>query len=229
MAIRVVAFDLDDTLWPVKPVLLRSESILGEHLWQMHGLDYSRERIGPLRDQLLAQKPQLAGMVTQFRLELLRRLFLDAGQNAETAAQNAERAFQVFLRARNQVTFFAGALDALAELKADYQLGSLSNGNADIRMTALAGIFSFSFSAEEVGAAKPDPALFQAALRATGVQAHEMVYVGDDPELDVQAAAAAGLRTVWANHQSRRFSGSTPADGSIESMRELPALIRSLI
>lgn len=48
----------------------------------------------------------------------------------------------------------------------------------------------------EVGAAKPDRRLFEAAVSALGVSAHETVYVGDDPERDVAGARAAGLRAV---------------------------------
>ena len=227
MTIRVVAFDLDDTLWPLRPVLLRSESILTDYLKRQHNITYSREKLAPLRDQVLQREPRLAGMVGQFRLELLRLLMMESGQDAEVAGRNSRRAFEVFLEARNQVTFYDGALDTLAELKPLYRLGSLSNGNADIRATGLSSFFSFGFSAEDVGAPKPDPALFHAAIEATGAEPHEMVYVGDDPDKDIKAAADAGLCTVWANHGQVSFSGSQPADGTIENLRELPRLLRS--
>jgi len=45
------------------------------------------------------------------------------------------------------------------------------------------------------GAAKPDPAIFDAALSALGVTAAEALYVGHDPQNDLEAAAAAGLAT----------------------------------
>lgn len=228
MTIKVVAFDLDDTLWPLKPVMLRAEAALTNHLRRRHGITWSREGLAPLRERVLRREPGLAGMVGRFRLQVLRELLLEAGRDAATAELHAREAFAVFLEERNQVSFYEGALEALAELKRHYRLGSLSNGNADITLIGLSDFFSFSFSAEDVGAPKPEPALFHAALKATGAQASEMVYVGDDPERDVRAAAAAGLRTVWVNHNRVGFGGSRPADGSVEELRELPEVVRSL-
>ena len=48
----------------------------------------------------------------------------------------------------------------------------------------------------DVGAAKPDRRIFDAALAALGVSAAEAVYVGDEPENDHAGAAQAGLRAV---------------------------------
>lgn len=50
----------------------------------------------------------------------------------------------------------------------------------------------------EVGAEKPDPALFLAACSQLGVPPHHAVHVGDDPDRDVAGARAAGCRAwLW--------------------------------
>jgi putative hydrolase of the HAD superfamily len=56
-------------------------------------------------------------------------------------------------------------------------------------------------SAREVGASKPQPAIFRAAVEKLGVAPHEVLHVGDDPVLDVGGARAAGLRTAWINRR----------------------------
>lgn len=48
----------------------------------------------------------------------------------------------------------------------------------------------------EVGARKPDPAIFGPALRLADCSADESVYVGDTPEEDVEGGRAAGIRTL---------------------------------
>lgn len=48
----------------------------------------------------------------------------------------------------------------------------------------------------DVGAAKPDQRIFQAALSRVGVPAERALYVGDQPEQDLAGARAAGLRAV---------------------------------
>jgi len=48
----------------------------------------------------------------------------------------------------------------------------------------------------DVGAAKPDPRIFAAAVERLGVEASEAVYVGDDADDDIAGARAAGLRGI---------------------------------
>lgn len=68
----------------------------------------------------------------------------------------------------------------------------------------------------EVGAAKPDPAIFEAALAAVGCAAADAVHVGDSAEHDVQGARAAGLQALLL----ARGGG-----GDLASLAELPALL----
>jgi len=48
----------------------------------------------------------------------------------------------------------------------------------------------------EAGAPKPDPRIFALALERLGVAAAQALYVGDDRELDLEAARRAGLRAI---------------------------------
>jgi FMN hydrolase / 5-amino-6-(5-phospho-D-ribitylamino)uracil phosphatase len=54
-----------------------------------------------------------------------------------------------------------------------------------------------SLNARGIGAAKPDRRCFEALAVALQTSADAILYVGDDPLLDVEAARAAGLRTAW--------------------------------
>ncbi len=47
--------------------------------------------------------------------------------------------------------------------------------------------------------AKPAPQIFHAACARLGLPPDAVLHVGDDPELDVAGARAAGLRTAWIN------------------------------
>lgn len=48
----------------------------------------------------------------------------------------------------------------------------------------------------DAGAAKPDPRIFQLALRRVGVSSGEALFVGDDPDEDLAGARAVGLTAV---------------------------------
>jgi putative hydrolase of the HAD superfamily len=61
---------------------------------------------------------------------------------------------------------------------------------------ALADLFDVVVVPADVGAAKPDPRIFHAALARLGVEPAAALYVGDDADDDIAGATAAGLRAV---------------------------------
>ena len=115
---------------------------------------------------------------------------------------------------------------ALQRLAARYPLLSLSNGNADLQRVGLADLFSGSISAREVGCAKPDPRIFEAACRLLNLEPAQVLHVGDDFELDVRGARAAGMATAWV----RRAGASVVVDAADEGpvVVDLDELVRQL-
>ncbi len=83
-------------------------------------------------------------------------------------------------------------------------------------------------NAEDIGASKPHPDMFHAALRQTGVSATAIIHVGDDPEHDIQGARAVGMHTVWVNTQRKAWSGDQRADREVVCLSELPGAIDSI-
>ncbi|MDG1231754.1 MAG: HAD family hydrolase [Pseudomonadales bacterium] len=227
--IRVIAFDLDDTLWNVAPVIKRAESILADWLEkEVTGYSYEPSKLMPIRERLLSDDPSLGHRLTAFRQQLI-KASLVTHIDEQSAASHAERAMEIFLAARNEVEFFEGALDTLRDIARSFQLGAITNGNADIHRLGLTDCFSFAFSAEQVGAPKPAPDLFHAALAHTGCEPAEMVYVGDDPIKDVDAANKVGLHTIWMRSKGRLIESETHPNETIEDIRALPDAIRKLV
>jgi putative hydrolase of the HAD superfamily len=66
-----------------------------------------------------------------------------------------------------------------------------------LERTRLRGLVDAVVISAELGAAKPDPAIFRAALERLGATAAEAVHVGDSVETDVAGARAAGLQAVF--------------------------------
>ncbi|CUI05788.1 HAD family hydrolase [Massilia sp. P8910] len=195
---KAILFDLDDTLWPIAPVILQAEQAL--HLWLHSNAPRVAERftIDALRQArlaLLAQQPD-------FHLDLgaLRRAgLLSAFEAAGEDAAKVEQAMVHFYAARNAVIPYDDVVPGLLRLKARSVLGSVTNGNADLQAIGLSHHFKVSVAASQFGRAKPDPAIFLAACEELGVDPADAVYVGDDVLLDVQGAQRAGLRAVWLN------------------------------
>ena len=144
------------------------------------------------------------------------------------ARSGAEQAFSEFLQERHKVVLYEEALGVLEELAASYKLGALTNGNADIYKTDAGEYFDFAFLAEDVGASKPHPDMFHAALQHAGVGPDAIVHVGDNPEHDIRGAREVGMHTVWMNSQDEPWPGGERADREITSLTQLPAAIASL-
>ena len=73
----------------------------------------------------------------------------------------------------------------------------------------------------EVGAAKPNPRIFERALAVAGVEAGEALHAGDKVDNDVEGAAAAGVRGVLV----QRDGAPPPGVEAISSLSELVALL----
>jgi putative hydrolase of the HAD superfamily len=94
-----------------------------------------------------------------------------------------------------------GAREGLGALAArGLRLGVLSNFDQRLpgllHELGLDAYFERVMLPAEAGAAKPEPAIFAAALAALGVPAERALYVGDHVEQDVAGAVAAGLRAL---------------------------------
>lgn len=227
MPVRLITFDLDDTLWDVAPVLYAAEAELldwlARHAPRLGAA--AAERLQHNRQWLLEREPILQGRISELRRRALRHSLEQAGYPAAEAARLAAAAFEHFLAARQRVTLFPEARPTLAQLSRQFRLGVLTNGNADVARIGIADYFQFAFNAEALGISKPDPRIFHAALAAAGVPATAAVHIGDHPRDDIAGAQAAGLRAVWLNPQGAPWPGAGAPQAQIASLAELPALL----
>lgn len=229
MTLALICFDLDNTLWPVDPVIARAESETWRWLAQRAPEVVARTDVDALRRRrlaVLAAHPEYIHNLTALRRDVMRMTLEEGGFSSPEAHALAQQAMDVFLEHRNVVALFPGALALLEQLAGRYRLAALSNGNADLRRIGLAHFFDSVHSAETVGRAKPDPAMFMRALDDTGVRAEHALHVGDHPEQDVLAAHAHGMEAVWANPLRLPRPLQLPAQvPSFETFDELAALI----
>jgi putative hydrolase of the HAD superfamily len=153
------------------------------------------------RMQLAAREPHNAHDFTYLRIASLAQHAREYGYDESIA----EAAFEIFITARNQVDLYADVRPGLERLRARYALATLSNGNADLGRIGVAELFSVSLNARSVGAAKPDRRCFERLVEDLRLEPREVIYVGDDPLLDVEAARTAGLATAWMNRTAQTW------------------------
>jgi len=229
--IAVVTFDLDNTLWDIDGVIRNAERVTRE--WFDRHVPTLNARLGPedyqrLRAQIAAEDARIAHDVSRMRREVFRRAIESIGYESGEAERLATEAFEVFLSERHRITLFDGALDLLETLHVRYRLGALTNGNADIARLGLSRYFSFAFSAGSVGASKPHPAMFRAALEHAAVAPWQMAHVGDHPVDDIQGAASLGIHTIWVNPKGVAYPVAAPRTRSAERLADIPAILEDI-
>jgi putative hydrolase of the HAD superfamily len=114
------------------------------------------------------------------------------------------------------------ALAALAEngLKtAILSNGTVEQQNAKIAAVGLSGRVGPVFTAEGLGAAKPDPSSYLMVCTHLGIEPDRVLHVGDLYDLDVVAARAARLQAL---HLDRADRGPHEESQRITSLSELP-------
>ncbi len=115
---------------------------------------------------------------------------------------------------------------ALEALAAEYRLGVLANQEPWIRRTmvrdGIDGFFEVWAVSGEIGAEKPDPAIFEHALAEADAPAARCAMVGDRLDNDVLAAMRHGMRGVWL------LRGEAPPEPTDDQLARVDAAVRTL-
>jgi HAD superfamily hydrolase (TIGR01509 family) len=217
----VLSFDLDDTLWPVGPVIAAAESTLLSWLRTRYPQTlrgHSVESLRAQRAQVAERFPEHGHDLTFLRHRALKDLFGAAGHSESLA----DEALEVFFAARNRVEFYDDVRPALRRLRARYRLFAISNGNADLERCGIADLFAGHITARAAGAAKPDARIYAALLKLTGVEASQVLHIGDDPLADVVGATQAGMQAVWLNRDARQWPADfAPPPRTVSTLAEI--------
>lgn len=223
--IKAITLDLDDTLWPVEPTIVRAEQVLADWLAQhapaTSSLLSSSATRSQLRKAVNLAHPEVAHDFSALRRMYLHRALAQAGDDTALA----QPAFDVFLAERQRVTLYPDALAALAALAARFPLLAVSNGNADVHRVGLGAYFVGSVSAQSCGVAKPHIDIFHAAARSLQCTPGEVLHVGDDAHLDVVGALDAGMQAAWVNRDAKVWSHAQTPHLTTTDMAQLCAAL----
>lgn len=226
--IRAVTIDLDDTLWPIWPTIERAEAALQAwllaHAPATGALCAERDALRELRGRMHQLRPDLAHDMSAMRLEAIRLVLVQAGDDPALA----QPAFEVFFAERQRVDFFEDALPALEFLSRRYPVVALSNGNADVHRVGIGRHFHAAISARAFGVGKPDPRIFEAAAQAAGVAPREVLHIGDDAHLDGVGALDAGMQVAWVNRAGQPWAHAPRAPhATVDDLQALCRLLQS--
>jgi len=130
----------------------------------------------------------------------------------------------------------AGVAEALQNLHGKYRMGVISDaifspGRALRQLLAHYDILkffdAFVFS-DEIGCAKPDASVFEAAARDLAVKSCEIVHIGDREPKDIEGPHAVGARAILCTVVKDRSSKNPKADAICSAFSDLPAIMKKL-
>jgi putative hydrolase of the HAD superfamily len=219
MDIRAITLDLDDTLWPFAPVGKQIEAALRAFLEEhapRTAARYDHTAAMEAMAAVKAERDDLAQDLGALRRLVMRKMLSDVDEDPDLA----DPAFDVVFAARQEVTLYPEAAEALDRMAARVPLLALTNGNADLQLTGVARWFSAGcVSAEDIGVGKPHPRVFEIACERLAQAPADVLHAGDHPEHDVAGALDFGMQAVWVH---RDFDGDVPAGA--ERAADLTAL-----
>lgn len=213
-----IFFDADDTLF-------HFDAFAGlQHLFQPYGVAFSP---ADYDDYQAINKPLWVdyqnGAIGALQLQHQRFEGWAARLNVTAAELNHN-----FLTAMATIcTPLPGAAELLAALHGRVKMGIITNGftvmqQARLEQTGFSGYFDLLVVSEEVGVAKPSPAIFEAALQQAGTPPKDRVMmVGDNPDSDILGGINAGIATCWLNVEGKPARENITPTWQVSSLSEL--------
>ena len=223
-----VLFDLDDTLIDlqysrrhglraVQDILPKLKRVPLEELELVHDeqlkANYLRTLDGSLSDEDAC-------------LEHMRGICIHYGLEVNGIA----KAVDAYVREQQSNPRLVPGVEELFEaLRGQVKIGVVTNGCSQyqrdkLEIFDLLPLDTLAIS-EEVGAAKPDPVIFQYALAELGVE--KVTMIGDSWEHDILGATGSGIDAIWLNRYQRtcpdpslaiEISGFVPTENILQTL-----------
>lgn len=203
--IKHVFFDLDHTLWDFD----RNSALTFCKIFEIHKVDVSIEQFLEVYEPINLRywqryrNDQIDQM--QLRYGRLQEAFSEIGyQTDEQLIHHLSEDYITYLSTFTHL--FEGTIDILQYLHAKYQLHIITNGFEEAQMrkmngSALTSYFKTITNADNAGVKKPNPLIFDFALRLAKAQPHESIMIGDNYEADIAGALQVGYDAIFFNYR----------------------------
>ena len=198
--IKVITFDLDDTLYDNYFVIRAAEQAFLDCLQQLAAIDITEWQ--HYKQQLLQQDPIRYEDVIVWRQTAAEQLLKAQGLKDADIQNIIQQSMQLFVEWRHKIDVPPKNCQFLTELAKHYPLVAISNGNVYPPKIGL-DQFQLILRGGEHGRAKPHPDLFQQTARHFQCTMQQILHVGDNLVTDVQGAIEIGCQAVWINSQQQ--------------------------
>ena len=149
----------------------------------------------------------------------------------QEVAALAEQLSEDFLNMTTaRFSLLEGAEELVRYLAKKYPLTVVTNGFVEVQYekfdkSGLRDCFAHIVLSEEVGCQKPNPRIFEEALRMNGLQAEEVVMIGDSWNSDIQGAINAGIDQIWIRKSQDPLPEGQTATYLVQSLSEVMEIL----
>jgi putative hydrolase of the HAD superfamily len=228
-SIKAIGFDLFNTLITIEPhTLTEATDRLIQSLRQSGFTIEEESFIKTYREMALKhiKRAIQAGRETHNSLWLSDALSEGKNLIAPDDLRVGKAIEQYFSAFYGKCHLIPGTTTMLDNLKHRYPLGLLSNfthgpaAREILKRIGLNPYFKTILISGELGYRKPNPLVFQTLTEQLGASEAHTLYVGDDPDSDINGAQQAGLQPVWTTYV--RDNNIPQVRGLLQSQDEQP-------
>lgn len=217
--IKAILFDMGGTL-----VRLESAPEIYTRILKAHGIELPIEETENAWEKAkksldFKRMPELGGNFW-VKINLLILENLGIKYNALPLAEALDREWWDYA----SVSLYPEALTLLHKLKEkQVKIGIITNSlQADMKKVLsklnLEGFFDIEANIDTAGKAKPEKEIFMYTVQKLGLQPKEVLFVGDDVEMDYKGAMKAGLRALLIDRENK-------ADKDVKKIRNLQEIL----
>ncbi|WP_370906103.1 5-amino-6-(5-phospho-D-ribitylamino)uracil phosphatase YigB [Citrobacter koseri] len=209
--ISALTFDLDDTLYDNRPVILHTEQEALTFVQNYHPALRTLQNadLYRLRQAVREAEPEIYHDVTRWRHRAVERAMLEAGLSAEEAMAGANAAMINFAKWRSRIDVPQVTHDTLKRLAKKWPLVAITNGNAQPELFGLGDYFEFVLRAGPDGRSKPFSDMYSLAAEKLNMPIGEILHVGDDLTTDVAGAIRCGMQACWIKPENADLMQTT--------------------
>ncbi|WP_348637318.1 YjjG family noncanonical pyrimidine nucleotidase [Aquimarina sp. 2201CG14-23] len=204
-----VFFDLDHTLWDFD----KNSALAFQMMFEKFKIQISIEEFLSVYQPINMQYWKL------YREEKVTKIILRRGRLIDAFAA-FDKTFSLeiidalsddyisFLPLNNYL--IDGAEELLKYLQPKYQLHIITNGFREVQNTKLSNAkikhyFKTVTNSEEVGVKKPNPIIFEHAIKISGADIGTSLMIGDNYEADILGAEALGIKAICFNYHKEKL------------------------
>lgn len=218
-----VFFDLDHTLWDFeKNSALTFTKILEDNKIGVKVEDFLSAYV-PINHQYWKLFREEKISKADLRFQRLQTTFKTIDYNATDDEINllAEEYIN-HLSSHNHL--FPNAIEILEHLRPNYKMHIITNGfqevqNKKIRNSNLDRFFNVIIDSEMAGVKKPDPYIFELALKKANVSAEQSLMIGDSLEADILGAKSVGLHALHFNSHHEEIHNHCSIINSLDEIK----------